>query len=474
MLKTKHLIFLLFSLLCLTNVAKADMKADFTIRTVVPDRPKGQQDMLNFAAAPIDTVRVGIIGLGMRGPGAVERLSNIPYAKVVALCDIDSARVKSAQKLLSENGGAPAAEYYGEEDSWKALVDSNDIDLIYICTDWSHHVPMSLYAMESGKHVACEVPTAHTLEEIWSLIDTSERTRKHIIMLENCCYDDFELNTQNMAQHGVFGEILHVEGSYIHNLYEFWPYYANDWRAKANKTMRGDIYATHGMGPVAQLLDLHRGDHLTTLVAMDTKSVGGPDYDEAHYGKRSEPWANGDHTMTIMRTANGKTIQIQHDVVNPRPYSRMYQITGNKGFANKYMKEGIALSQESMNSEEVPDHENLSHHSFLPDSQYKALMAKYEHPILKQIGEKAKEVGGHGGMDYVMDWRLIYCLHNGLPLDIDVYDMAEWCCLAPLGALSIENGNAPVEVPDFTRGGLDKIKGYRHAYICESPEAPAK
>ena len=433
------------------------------IKTDVPERPAGQEDMVAFAAEPIDTVRVGIVGLGMRGPGAVDRMSHIPTAKVVALCDIEPSRVAKSQAILEKNGAAPAKEYSGSDTAYMAMVKDPDIDLIYVCTDWQHHVPISLAAMENGKHVACEVPAAHSLEDIWALINTSERTRKHMMMLENCCYDDFELTALNMAQQGVFGEVLHTEGAYIHNLSDFWNEYYNNWRREFNETHAGDIYATHGMGPAAQLLDLHRGDNLATLVAMDTKSVSGPDFVEKTTGTRPEPWKNGDHTMTMLKTENGKTIQIQHDVVNPRPYSRMYQITGSKGFANKYMKNGIVLDKDGLASE-MPDHENLSSHGFLPQEQYEEMMEKYKHPILKEIGEKAKEVGGHGGMDFVMDYRLIYCLNNGLPLDIDVYDMAEWCSLAPLGAISIENGSAPVEVPDFTRGASNKVKGFRHAY----------
>ena len=451
------------ALALLASCAGAPQEQSLVIKTDVPERPAGQEDMVAFAAEPIDTVRVGIVGLGMRGPGAVERMANIPTAKVVALCDIDSSRVAKSQAILAKNGAAPAKEFWGSDTAYIEMVNDPDIDLIYVVTDWKHHVPVSLAAMENGKHVACEVPAAHSMEDIWALINTSERTRKHMMMLENCCYDDFELTALNMAQQGLFGEVLHAEGSYIHNLAEYWPYYWDNWRMKFNEEHAGDIYATHGVGPAAQLLDLHRGDMLTTLVAMDTKSVSGPDFVEKTTGKRPEPWKNGDHTMTILKTANGKTLNIQHNVVTPRPYSRMYQITGTKGFANKYMKSGIVLDTEVIASE-VPDHENLSSHSFLPEEQYQALMEKYKHPILKEIGEKAKQVGGHGGMDFVMDYRLIYCLNHGLPLDIDVYDMAEWCCLAPLGELSIENGSAPVEVPDFTRGASNKVKGYRHAY----------
>lgn len=434
------------------------------IETEIPERPAGQTDMIGFAAEPLDTVRVGFIGLGMRGPDAVERFTHIPATKIVALCDIDSAKVEASQKYLDQAGLPRAAAYYGSEDAWKQLAERDDIDLVYIATDWKHHAPMGLYSMENGKHVAIEVPAATSLEEIWDLVNTSERTRKHCMMLENCVYDFFELNTLNMAQQGLFGEVLHTEGSYIHNLKEFWPEYWNNWRMNFNREHRGDVYPTHGFGPACQLLDIHRGDKINTLVAMDTKAVNGPAYIKETTGAEPESFANGDHTMTMMRTENGKTIHIQHDVMNPRPYSRMYQLTGTKGFANKYPRIGYAFEPEQMDSTIVPDHKNLSAHSWISDEQQKALTEKYTHPIITEVGNLAKEVGGHGGMDFIMDYRLVYCLSNGLPLDMDVYDLAEWSAMAPLSALSIENGSAPVAFPDFTRGAWQKQKGYRHAY----------
>ena len=168
--------------------------------------------------------------------------------------------------------------------------------------------------------------------------------------------------------------------------------------------------------------------------------------------------------MTFIRTENGKTIHIQHDVMNPRPYSRMYQLTGTDGFANKYPIEEYCLRPDQVDAKEVPNHENLNMHAAVPENVKEALMQKYKHPIHQELEETAKKVGGHGGMDYIMDYRLVYCLRNGLPLDMDVYDLAEWCCMADLTRLSIENGNAPVAVPDFTRGSWNKWKGYRHAF----------
>lgn len=448
----------------LTLAVSAASAQSRPIVTEVPERPAGQTHMVGFACAPMDTVRVGIIGLGMRGYSAVERMIKVPGAKVTAICDIDTARVERSQRIFDSLGMPRVAAYGGEENSWRALCERPDVDLVYIVTDWEHHAPMALYAMEQGKHAAIEVPAAMNLDEIWDLINTSERTRRHCMMLENCVYDFFEMNTLNMAQQGLFGEVLHTEGSYIHNLDEFWPYYWNNWRLDYNRRHRGDVYPTHGVGPACQLLDIHRGDRMTTLVSMDTKAVSGPAYIEKTTGKAPESFANGDHTMTMIRTAGGKTIHIQHDVVNPRPYSRMYQLTGTKGFANKYPVEGYAFLPEQIASDSIPDHENLSAHGFITPEQQRALTEQYTHPIIREVGEVAKKVGGHGGMDYIMDYRLIYCLRNGLPLDMDVYDLAEWCSLIPLSALSIEAGSAPVEVPDFTRGAWNLTHGYRHAY----------
>lgn len=323
---------------------------------------------------------------------------------------------------------------------------------------------MGVYAMEHGKHVAIEVPAAMTLNEIWALINTSEKTRKHCMQLENCVYDFFELTTLNMAQQGLFGEILHVEGAYIHNLEEFWPYYWNNWRLDYNRAFRGDIYATHGMGPACQLLDIHRGDRMKTLVAMDTKAVTGPKLVKQYQKESAPDFQNGDHTMTFIRTEKGKTIHIQHDVMNPRPYSRMYQLTGTNGYANKYPIEEYCFRPDQIRTVDMPDHENLNMHTAVSNTVKESLMRKYKHPIHQELEEAAKKVGGHGGMDYIMDYRLVYCLRNGLPLDMDVYDLAEWCRMAELTRISIENGNVPVAVPDFTRGYWNKIQGYRHAW----------
>ena len=447
---------------CCCNDGKPYKIVDNTIVFDEPARAEGQQSMLGFAAEPMPVVRIGVVGLGMRGPGAIKRFVNIEGAEITALCDLLPENVEKSQALLESLGRARVAEdaTYSGEEGWKELCQREDVDLVYLVTPWDLHTPMAVYAMECGKHVAVEVPAAMTVAECWQLVDTSERTRRHCMMLENCIYDHFELTTLNMAQQGLFGEIMHVEGAYIHNLDRFWQEYQGNWRLIYNQDHRGDVYATHGLGPVCQLLNIHRGDRMTRLVSMDTKSVCGLELAKESLGVDS--FANGDHTCTLIATENGKTISLQHNVVTPRPYNRLYQLSGTKGFANKYPVKGF-LFAEANEASGNPDHENLSAHEFVPDNVRDALLEKYRHPIQVELMERAKKVGGHGGMDFIMDSRLIYCLQNGLPLDQDVYDAAEWSCIGELSAASIENGSMPVAVPDFTRGDWDKIDGYRHA-----------
>ena len=328
-----------------------------------PAREPGQESVLGLRTAPMETVRVGFVGLGMRGPGAVERFTHLDGVEIKVLCDLYPERVDSAQAILARRGFPEAAAYSGEE-GWKQLCERGDIDLVYIVTPWQKHVPMAVYAMKQGKHVAVEVPAATSLDECWQLVNTAEKTRRHCMMLENCVYDFFELTTLNMAKQGLFGDILHVEGSYIHNLDAFWDYYEGNWRLDFNQKHRGDIYATHGLGPACQLLDIHRGDKMNYLVAVDTRSVNG--LKQAGEKMGATEFANADHTSTLIKTEKGRTILLEHNVYTPRPYSRMYQLTGTKGFANKYPVQGYAFDPEQLTESGVPDHEDLSSHRFVP------------------------------------------------------------------------------------------------------------
>ncbi|MDR1756195.1 MAG: Gfo/Idh/MocA family oxidoreductase [Culturomica sp.] len=433
------------------------------IKTAVPVRPQGQTDVLQLSTEPLPTVRVAFIGLGMRGPGAVSRMTHIPGVEIVALCDVEQKNTEKVNKRLEERGFPKALEFYGDTSVWRQVTALPNVDLIYVATDWASHAVIGVQAMKDGKHVAIEVPSAVTLEEIWDLINTSEQTRKHCMQLENCVYDFFELTTLNMVQNGLLGEVIHGEGAYIHGLQPYWDQYWNNWRMDFNRTHRGDVYPTHGLGPICQAMNIHRGDKLNFLVSVDTKAIGNPAYIKEKTGEEVTGFRAGDHTSTLIRTENGKSILIEHNVTSPRPYDRMYQLTGTKGFANKYPVSGYALGNEALDPEMAADHENLNAHQFVSKEMQKALMEKYRHPIVKDIEELAKTVGGHGGMDFVMDYRLIYCLQKGLPLDMDVYDLAEWCCLIPLTELSLDNGSIPVEIPDFTRGGWNKLDGLQFA-----------
>jgi predicted dehydrogenase len=400
-------------------------------------------NMSGYAAPRLDKVRIGIIGLGMRGPGAVERMSFIDGVEIVGLCDKYAERATKAQAILQKAGRPKAREYSGEE-GWKALCQSNDVDLVYICTPWHLHTPMAVYAMQQGKHAATEVPAATTMDECWQLVETSEKTRKHCMMLENCCYDFFELLTLNMVRQGLFGEIVHAEGAYIHDLMDLnfdKNGYADMWRLKQNMK-NGNLYPTHGLGPIAQCMNINRGDRFDYLTSMSTNDfmmaaranelAAKDDFFKPYVGKSYR----GNMNTTTIRTAKGKTLMVQHDVSSPRPYSRIHLVSGTKGVASKWPSpQRIAFG-----------------HGWLKPEELKQYEEKYTPEIVKKIGELAKQIGGHGGMDFMMEWRLVDCLRNGLPLDQDVYDAAAWSSITPLSQKSIANRSSGVDVPDFTRG----------------------
>ena len=449
----KKLTFILIAFLACLNISAQEGKM---FEYPVPKREKGQTDVLQLLCAPIDTVRIAFIGLGMRGYEAVRRYMYIDGVKVVALCDVVSSKIDSCQNILKEFNKPAAAEYSGAED-WKKVCERNDVDLVYICTHWSLHTPIAVYAMEHGKHAAIEVPAAMTVDECWQLVNTAEKTRRHCMMLENCCYDFFEMATLNMAQKGVFGEVVHAECAYIHDLrwlqFDTLNGYWDMWRLKYNTDHTGNPYPTHGLGPVCQIMNIHRGDKLNFLVSMSTGQFGMNVYAKEKFGENSTygqtPYKLGDMNTTLIHTAKGKTILVQHDITSPRPYDRIHMISGTKGFAVKYPEEKIALEPNA--------------HQFLSQAKQDSLMKIYEHPFSEEIGEKARMVGGHGGMDFIMDYRLIYCLRNGLPLDQDVYDAAEWSCIIELSEKSVLNGSMPVQIPDFTRGAWNKLKGLEFA-----------
>lgn len=402
-------------------------------------------NMCGYAAPKMDKVRIGIVGLGMRGPGAVSRMSFIEGVEIKALCDQYPERVAAAQKILEKKGLPKATEYSGSKEAWKEMCNRPDIDLIYITTPWSWHTPMAVYAMEHGKHAATEVPAAKTLEECWQLVQTSEKTRKHCVMLENCCYDFFELLTLNMTRNGLFGELIHAEGAYIHDLRDLnfdKKGYAEMWRLKENASRNGNLYPTHGLGPVAQCLNINRGDYMDYLVSLSSNDfiMGAIAKERAatdsFYNGYKDKQYRGNMNTTVIKTKKGKTIMVQHDVSSPRPYSRIHLISGTKGMASKW-----------------PDPQRIAFgEGWINETEYKALEEKYTLPIVKHIGAMAKNIGGHGGMDFIMDWRLIDNLRNGLPLDQDVYDAALWSSIAPLSEKSVASRSRSMDIPDFTKG----------------------
>jgi hypothetical protein len=427
--------------------------ASTTDRLYLNSKKKHHQsfNMSGYAAPKLDTVRVGVIGLGMRGPGAVNRLSKIEGVEIMAICDLIPDRVDQVKRDLGKTRHRPEG-YSGSEDSWKKLVDKKDLDLIYIATPWDLHTPMAVYAMEAGKHAAVEVPAAKTLEECWQLVETSEKTRKHCMQLENCCYDFFELMTLSMARDGFFGEIIHTEGAYIHDLLklnfmkEADGGYQDMWRLKENYR-DGNLYATHGLGPVCQIMNINRGDqfeYLTSLSSGDFHMASKANElaaTDAYYAPFAGKSFGGNMNTTMIKTVNGKSVMIQHDVTSPRPYSRLHTISGTKAFAQKYPVPRISKGHEAMKEEELKD-----------------LERKYTPEIVTKVGELAKQIGGHGGMDFMMDWRLIDCLRNGLPLDQDVYDAALWSAISPLSEWSVANRSNSIDVPDFTAGAWKSNK----------------
>ena len=364
-------------------------------------------------APPIPHVRIALIGLGQRGMKTLERYAYIQGATIVCIADIDAEKLRLANKILQDSDRPMARTYPGAE-GWKEICEQPDIDLVYICTDWSTHCKIAVTAMEAGKHVAVEVPAAETVEECWQLVNTSERTQRHCFMTENCCYDNFALATLEMKRQGLLGEITHCEGAYIHRIENL----SASWMEQSCAQHGGNPYPTHGIGPIGQLLGLHRTDRMDYLVSLTSDS-------------------KNKVNSTLIRTVNGVSILLQLDVTTPRPYSRLQTVCGTKGYVQKYPLPTIQLD-----GEEIP--------TIGEDALSKA--ETYFISPTAQLWQKGHELGVPNEMNFTMDSRLIYCLQNGLPLDIDVYDAAEWSCLAELSRQSAQSGSIPVCIPDFTRG----------------------
>jgi len=402
-------------------------------------------NMCGYSAPKLDSVRVGLIGLGHRGPSSLRNLTLVEGVEIKAICDIRKERLEIGEKVIRDAGLPPATTYGENEDSWKQMCERDDIDLIYQVTPWRLHTPVSVYAMEQGKHAACEMPAALTIEDCWKLVETSENTRKHFMMLENCCYDFFELMILNMVRQGFFGDVIHADASYLHDQTEIQfakNNYPGMWLLKESQTRNGNHYPTHGLGPVCQVMDINRGDRLQQMTSTQSndfswgKKAAEMAKTDSFYKEFDTNSYRGNMNTSVIRTARGRTIMLQHDVSSPRPYSRHYMISGTKAVAQKYpLPARISTSEE-----------------WFTDEQMAEITEQYTPEIVRHIGDLARKVGGHGGMDFLMDWRLIDCLRNGLPLDQDVYDAAAWSSIVPLSEWSVANGSQPIAIPDFTCG----------------------
>ena len=358
-------------------------------------------------------------------------MMHIDGCKIVALCDLVEENIIEAKEIIAQYSTEKPAVFNGN-DGWKALCETQGIDLVYICTDWVSHADIAVYAMQCGKHVATEVPAATTVADCWRLVDTAEATQRHCIMLENCCYDEFELCAINMVQQGVLGDIIHAEGSYLHDLRERIATNDNgerkwsNWQIEFMNSHNGNPYPTHGLGPVALAMNIHRGDRMKSIVSVSSVRVGDKD------------GLSGTMNSSLITTEKGKTILVQHCISLPRPYSRSFLLSGTEGFAQKYPIPMFAFA---------PDSEDA-----ITGEECNSIVEKYKHPFVAEYKERGTELCGRRWIDYAMDCRLIHCLRNGLPLDMNVYDAALWSCLVELTDTSANNNGAPVEIPDFTRG----------------------
>jgi predicted dehydrogenase len=384
--------------------------------------------------------RLGIIGVGGRGTSLLEDLL-AANAQIRAICDVVPDKAKHAQQLI-EKAGQHAPELYTQNDhAYEQLVARDDLELVIIATPWLWHVPMAVAAMQKGKHVAVEVPAATTLADCWRLVNTSEATRRHCIMLENCCYGYNETLILRMVRAGQLGDLLYGEGAYLHDLRE--ELFSNKgeglWRRTVHTQRNGNLYPTHGLGPVANYMGINRGDRFDYLVSMSTPQRGLDVYRDAHLEKGDARWAEhyvtGDMNTSLIKTANGPTITVKYDVSNPRPYDRINTIAGTKGIFTDYPPRIYLDGQKGKEEWASLD-------------GYK----EYEHPLWRQEGDIARKAGGHGGMDFIMLYRLLECMTKGLVPDMDVYDAATWSSVTPLSLASLQSGSSPEKFPDFTRG----------------------
>ena len=414
----------------------------------------GGAPMAGFAAPALRRVRIGFVGVGARGNYALKRLSLFPGVEIAAFCDINPVMMKICRDHLSKKGLPPAREFLGPE-AYRDLCQWDGVDVVYACVPWKLHAPVALAAMRADKHAFVEVPATMDVDSCWELVETSEATRRHCMMLENCCYGETELLALNMCRLGVLGETVYGEAGYLHSGATR-GFELSKFRAEWYQEHRGNYYPTHGLGPVAQYMNINRGDRFDYLNSMEGKSVGDwiREGDVRWNGNNLETYKKyltGTYNSSLIRTVNGKIILLNLSCSVPHPYSRMNTIQGTHGIMMDYPLR-IDLEKE-------PGSGPRGHRSF--DEKFTAeCREKYKHPMWKLVGDIAKKVGGHGGMDFIMDLRWAYCLQNGLPLDTDVYDLATYSSIVELSEKSVNAGGRTIEFPDYTRGGWKTAKAF--------------
>ncbi len=434
-------------------VTAASLRAEYA--STSDERSISSIYMGDFSAPKLSNIRIAAIGVGARGPEHLTSVASLPGTEIVAVSDLyEDLATKWADQVTKIGKGErhkKVATYFGDENEWRTMLKEVKPDVVFIATNWSNHAPMAIEAMNQGAHAFVEVPLALTVAEMWQIVDTSERTQKHCMMMENVNYGREELMYLNMCRQGVIGELLHGEAAYIHELrfqMEEQDRATGSWRTHQYANRNGNLYPTHGLGPVAQYMNIGRTeDTFNSLVSYSTPAMGRQDYAKKNYPADHKwnqlTYKGGDMNTSIIKTNLGRTIMVQWDETSPRPYSRLNLIQGTKGclagFPTRVALEGGV--------EGATD----SHHTWAQGEQLAAIYEKYDHPLYKRMNAVAKN-SGHGGMDGILDFRIIECLQQGLPLDQNIYEGCLWSAVGPLSERSVAMGGAPQTFPDFTRG----------------------
>ncbi len=392
----------------------------------------------------MEQLKFGLVGVSARGFDLLKQvLLPMEDIAVVAVCDRYEDRVVQGQEKIQEESGIQATGYT----DYQAMLQQESLDAVLIATAWDTHVDIAIACMESGVAVACEVGGAYSVEECWQLVRCYEKTKTPIMMMENCCYGRNELLVSAMVQKGLFGEIVHCEGGYCHDLRKEVAFGKENRHYRLDNYLKrnGENYPTHELGPIAQLLDINRGNRMLTLTSMSSNARGLASYIKEQKPQNGElegvPFAQGDIVTTLIKCAGGQTIRLTLDTTLPRFYSRGFTVRGTKGM---FFEDNQSFFFDDTHQA----------YDFTWQEQYRNMeqyQKEHEHPMWKEFLESGVH-GGHGGMDWLEFADFCRCLKGGLPMPIDVYDMAAWRVITVLSEESIAMGSQPVAIPDFTRG----------------------